>query len=170
MDTDRLLRTYVEDHYAGSAGGLALAKRIAGQNKDNEYGRYAAELVAELERERDDLTALLKRIGSEPPKFRTLAARGAELAGRLKPNGTVISYSPLSRVVELEGMIMGVTGKLGLWRSLLQLVDSDERFDRAEIERLAKQAEGQRSRLEELHDRAAREALASGAAHGEKRA
>lgn len=170
MDRDRLLRTYLEDHYAGSSGGLALAKRIAGQNKDNEYGRYASELVAELEAERDDLTAMLRGIDSEPPKLRTLAARGAELAGRLKPNGTLLSYSPLSRVVELEGMIMGVTGKLEMWRSLLQLVHSDERFARTELERLAEQAEGQRSRLEELHDRAAREALAPGAAQAETRA
>ena len=164
MDREQLLRTYVEDHYAGSSGGRALAQRIAGQNKDNEYGQYAAQLVKELDEERVSLTAMLKRIGSEPPKVRTLAARGGELLGRLKPNGTWISYSPLSRVIELEGMIMGVTGKLMLWRSLLQVVDGDERFDRAEIQRLEKMAEGQRSRLEDLHDRAAREALAAGAA------
>jgi hypothetical protein len=164
MDTEKLLRFYLEDHYAASSGGLALAKRIVGQNESNDYGRALSTLVSELEQERESLTAMLQRVGSEPPKFRTLAVRGAELAGRLKPNGTLVSYSPLSLVVELEGMIMGVTGKLMLWRSLLQIVDGDERFDRAEIERLARMAEAQRSRLEDLHDRAAREALAAGAA------
>src|SRR4051794_32297540 len=50
--------------------------------------------------------------------LKTIAARVGERIGRLKPNGNLLSYSPLSRVVELEGLALGVTGKQGLWRAL----------------------------------------------------
>ena len=56
-------------------------------------------------------------------------------------------------------MIMGVTGKLELWNSLLANADSDSRLDRAELETLRDRAEDQRRRLGELHARAAREAF-----------
>lgn len=164
MDGERLLGIYLADHYAGAAGGLALARRIAGQNKSSDYGREMEQIVNEIESDRRALGGILDRVGTGRPRFRTLAARGGELAGRLKPNGTLISYSPLSRVIELEGMIMGVTGKLELWRSLLEVEAGDTRLDRGELEALAKRAEDQRARLERLHARAAREALGSGAA------
>ena len=34
----------------------------------------------------------------------------AEKAGRLKLNGSLLTYSPLSRLVELEGLSLGVEG------------------------------------------------------------
>jgi hypothetical protein len=62
-------------------------------------------------------------------------------------------------VLELEGLIMGVTGKLQLWRSLLDARGDDARFDPAEVERLRERAEDQRRRLEQLHAQAARPAF-----------
>ena len=35
-----------------------------------------------------------------------------EKLSRLKPNGALIAYSPLDRVVELEGLTVGITGKI----------------------------------------------------------
>ena len=46
-----------------------------------------------------------------------------EKAGRLKMNGELFEYSPLSRLVEFEGLTLGVTGKLSLWKVLEQLTD-----------------------------------------------
>jgi hypothetical protein len=40
-------------------------------------------------------------------------AVGAERLGRLKPNGRLVRYSPLSRFVELDILAMGIEGKKG---------------------------------------------------------
>jgi hypothetical protein len=49
-----------------------------------------------------------------------------------------------------------VSGKLQLWRSLLEARSQDSRFDVAALERLRERAEEQRRQLEELHARAAK--------------
>jgi len=75
----------------------------------------------------------------------------------LKLNARWRDYSPLSRLLELEGLMLGVTGKLGLWRSLRgQLGDSVDGID---LSLLEARAAAQRDRLEDLRLRAAAEAL-----------
>jgi hypothetical protein len=73
-----------------------------------------------------------------------------EKVGRLKPNGQLLQFSPLSRVVEIEGLITGVGGKLSLWRTLLELAERDVRLDTGELEVLAGRAEDQLLRLQAL--------------------
>jgi len=63
-----------------------------------------------------------------------------EKAGRLKLNGRLSGYSPLSRLVELEGLWVGVEGKLSM---------------------LLARAEEQLRRLDDHRGPAAREALAA---------
>ncbi len=62
--------------------------------------------------------------------------------------------------MELEGLLTGITGKKGLWVALLELVETEPRLDRERLERLRDRAEDQRSRVEELREKAAREAFA----------
>ena len=63
--------------------------------------------------------------------------------------------------MELEGLALGVTGKLGLWKALRELVDEEPRLDAAELDRLRERAERQQAELEEHRLRAAREAFRS---------
>jgi len=72
--------------------------------------------------------------------------------GRLKLNGQLRGYSPLSRLLELEGLAMGLSGQLGLWRSMLELGIEQTGFD---FERLATETAAHRSTVEELHRLAA---------------
>ncbi len=62
-------------------------------------------------------------------------------------------YSPLSRVVELELLLLGITGKSRLWTLLAELVG--ERSG-ADFNALIARAEDQRSRVAELQIQAAR--------------
>ena len=66
-----------------------------------------------------------------------------EKLGRLKLNGELLQSSPLSRVVELEGLLTGVSGKLSLWRTLLELAPQDDRLEAGELDVLATRAEDQ---------------------------
>ena len=55
-------------------------------------------------------------------------------------------------MVELEGLLTGITGKIGLWVALLQIAPSEPRLDAARLERLRERAESQRATVEELRE------------------
>jgi hypothetical protein len=90
-----------------------------------------------------------------PPSRRR--RRGSEKIGRLKPNGRLVRYSPLSRLVELEFLSIGITGKLGMWRLLQRVLDDP--LTSADLASLIERAERQRSEVDEYRVRAAAEAF-----------
>src|SRR5215213_6084471 len=141
----KLLGTYLNDHLAGSTVGLELAKRARGSNEGTEYGETLQKLMEAFEIKRD--------------RPKVLAAWAGEKLGRLKPNGRLFSYSPLSRLIELELLALGIGGKLSLWEALSEVADEDARLDRAELGRLSERAERQRAEVWQLRQRAAGEAL-----------
>ena len=82
-----------------------------------------------------------------------------EKVARLKLNGQLRGYSPLSRVVELEALSVGVAGKLALWQSLSRSRASSERLSGFDLDHLSERARRQRSEIEDQRVRAAREAF-----------
>jgi hypothetical protein len=159
-DVSDMLRTYLQDHHAGSTVGLELARRAAGSNEDTEYGTELARIADEIAEDRVTLEQVMDRLGVKASAIKDAAGWTAEKFGRLKPNNSLFSYSPLSRVVELEGLVIGVTGKLALWESLRTAVG--ESLDGIEFAALSERAADQRSRLEALRKRAAAEAFQAG--------
>ena len=155
----KLLGIYLNDHLAGSTAGVELARRAAGSNEGNEYGAFLSVLAGEIQEDRDSLKDIMRRLeyGEDIPK--KIGAWTFEKIGRLKPNGQLTGYSPLSRVVELEGLALGITGKLALWKSLQELVDEEPRLDAAELARLRERAERQQHDVEGHRLRAVREAF-----------
>ena len=152
------LSIYLNDHFGGATGGFELAKRAAGANEGNEYGAFLTELVEELEGERETLRALIEELGYSVDPLKAGAGWVAEKFGRLKLNGSLLSYSPLSRLIELEGLTIGVTGKLSMWRNLRASVGPSVKS--ADLDALIAQAESQLARLDPLRTSAAAEAFA----------
>ena len=74
---------------------------------------------------------------------------------RLKPNDAFVSPSPLSRLIELEAMALGVEGKLSMWRSL-EIAGIDAGLD---LPLLIEQAAAQREGLEQYRREAAASVL-----------
>jgi hypothetical protein len=70
--------------------------------------------------------------------------------GRLKLNGTVLRRSPLSDLIELEAMRLGIEGKGCLWRSLRMLAGTDSRLETSEFEELETRAHAQIYELETM--------------------
>jgi hypothetical protein len=157
---EKLLRIYLQDHHAGSAAGLELARRMRGSNKGNEYGEAMAKIADEIAADQKALEGVMDDLGFGTDRIKDIGAWALEKAGRLKLNGQITGYSPLSRVVELEGLLSGITAKIALWVALLQLAAEEPRLDAARIERLRERGESQRATVEELRQRAAREAFA----------
>ena len=118
-----------------------------------------AAIAHAIEEDREALVRIMERVGARKRRWRQAGAWLGERLARAKPNGALLGYSPLSRVLELEGMIMGVTGKLELWRSLRELSRGDSRLSAEELDALAGRAEEQRALLEVLHSRAATDAF-----------
>ena len=156
---EKHLRIYLQDHLAGSTTGLELARRVHGENEGNEYGDALAKIADEIEADRRALQGIMEDFGFGPDKLKNIGAWTVEKAGRLKMNGQITGYSPLSRMEELEGLLTGITGKQALWVALLQLAPDEPRLDAARLERLRDRAESQRETVEGLRERAAREAF-----------
>jgi hypothetical protein len=158
MDRKRL-GIYLNDHLAGATVGLELAKRARGSNRGSEYGDVLEQVAREIEEDRDTLQGLMESLEIGRDRSKVAFGWAAEKVGRLKPNGQLTGYSPLSRLIELESLALGITGKLSLWEALTELAEEDVRLDRDELSRLAQRAERQRSEVWRLRQRAAREAL-----------
>jgi hypothetical protein len=99
----------------------------------------------------------MSAVGVGEDHLKSIAARVAERLGRLKLNGSIVSYSPLSRLVELEGLSIGVEGKRLLWKVLAER--RDPALADFDFEALIARAESQRDRLEQLRLEAAELAL-----------
>lgn len=157
-----LLAIYLNDHLAGATAGHELARRTAASNRSSPYGPYLDELAREIDADRRSLLRIMSTLNVRKDPLKICAAWGAEKVARLKPNGRLRSYSPLSRVVELEGLALGVRGKLGLWRSLQRLQPQLAGVDQAELTALCERAEAQLGRLEDLRLDAVSEAFSNG--------
>jgi hypothetical protein len=155
---NKLLAIYLNDHLAGATLGVGLARRMRAANQgDPEFGPELAEICAEIEGDRETLEAVMGQLGVNQGRLKPLAAVLGERLGRLKLNGRLWGYSPLSRLDELELLQLGVVGKRGLWQALEHTHSAD--LGGFELDALAERATGQLKRLESLHRKAATLAL-----------
>jgi hypothetical protein len=158
---DDLLAIYLQDHLAGSTFGTELARRIRNENEGTELGEYLARVTREIEEDRAALTSIMDALDVHANPLKNTLFWTAEKALRLKPNGSLTSYTPLSRVLELESLISGVNGKLALWQALRVIAERDTRLDPARLDELAARATAQEAGLRE-HQRAAAKAAFAG--------
>lgn len=157
---DRLLAIYLNDHLAGATLGVELARRLRSSNRgDAEMGEPLAKICAETEADLETLIRLMERLGVDRNPVKPALAKAAERLGRLKLNGRLRSYSPLSRVLELEGLSGLIGGKIQLWNALEQ--SFGETLDGFDFHALAERADNQGQRVEDLHLAAAQRALPS---------
>ena len=143
-DRERLLRLYLDDHRAGAAGGVALARRMLKENPDNYLTATMRELTDEIQHDREVLDDVIARLGHSPNRIKMAMGAAGSWMARLKANGYIRKYSPLSRLEEFEMLSAGIMSKASLWQSCelslarrpeLAGVDFDELFQRAESQR-----------------------------------
>ena len=159
-DSPRLVRLYLRDHDAASKGGLQLLRRTHASNVDTPFGPVLAQLLAEVEEDAAALRRIAASVGVGADPVKRAAAWIAVTLGGLKSNARILRYSPLSRVYEFEGLMVGVRAKRALWRALQVVARTDLRIDGNELEHLEARADLQLRALDDLHASAA--ALAFG--------
>ena len=154
---DRLLRIYLSDHFAGSAIARSRCSYAAANNRRNEFGAFLERLLGDIDEDRETLRRVMGRIGAKPSPMKVGAGAVLERLSRLKPDGQVRGYSPLTRLLEFETLSIGVEGKRLLWVVLRELGKASlAEFDFDALERRAVE---QRKGIEQQRRAAARLAL-----------
>jgi len=111
-----LLGIYLNDHLAGATGGLALFRRATSSAQGASKAELA-ELTQQVTQDRQSLLALMHRLGVPVRHYKVAAGWALEKAGWLKTNGRLLHRSPLSDLVELEALVLGVQGKAAGFRA-----------------------------------------------------
>lgn len=158
--SDRYLAIYLNDHLAGSVAGIELARRARSSNEGTEIGTVLAELCTEFEADREALREAMRQLEIGEDRVKPALGWMGEKLGRLKPNGQLRGYSPLSRVLELEGLMIGIAGKRMLWRSLER--SRRDRLPGLDLAGLVARAESQQQRVQACHLKAVEIAFGAG--------
>jgi hypothetical protein len=151
---DRLLGIYLRDHHAASAGGVALARRALGASHP---------LAEQVAADRKTLEKVMRQLDVAPSALKVGLVRLGERVGRLKLNGRLIKRSPLSSVVELETLVVGIRGKEALWTALRT---ADVGLQGIDLDALVESAQRQASEVDELRLSAATVAFGEAPARG----
>jgi hypothetical protein len=146
----RLLGIYLNDHYLGANAGRSLAHRAAKNHAGAPAAAQLRALAEDIDQDLDSLTAIMRSLAITPSKLRAVAGMAAERVGRLKLNGHVLTRSPLSSVVELEGLRTGVAAKNAAWAALRGIADGNPRLDAVQLDELLARAQNQLETLERL--------------------
>jgi hypothetical protein len=157
--TSKYLGIYLNDHLAGSTSALELLKRAIKEHEGTDLGRYLAGLREEILADRRTLEQIMNELGVSQDPVKRAGAWAGEKLGRLKPNGQVRGRSPLTPLIELEFLSMGIEGKRLLWKALDHVAADRVGHDR--LSHLLSRAKEQRKSLEPWRLRAAERAAAA---------
>jgi hypothetical protein len=152
----RYLRIYMNDQLALGVGWRELARRSQRANDGTELGDALERVAGGIAEDVATFQAIMRRLGIRPSRVKPALAIAAERAGRLKPNGHVRSYSPLSRFVELDALVMGIDEKRRLWANLRDLAEVGAVLPDIDFDALVRRAERQRDELLPFHASAGR--------------
>ncbi len=157
----KYLAIYLNDHLMGSTTGTQLVQRIASEHKGTDLGRFAEGLAPEIEQDRDALLEIMDLLGASRDPAKVALGWVSEKAARLKPNGELRGTSPLTPLIELESLSLGIEGKRSLWIALSHTDAVSGQIGRDRLTELIARAEDQRERVEVHRRAAARQAFAA---------
>ena len=153
------LDSYLNDHLAGSISALGLIAHWAEVNKGESLGGFFLEIEREIKADQDTLRDIMRTLGVEESKVRKAGAWAAEKFGRAQLIIAGDEPGTLGLVLTLEGLIMGVTGKKMLWRTLAaEKLPQLNGYDFDELQHLAEQ---QIQKIEAERVRAAQQAFSN---------
>jgi hypothetical protein len=149
------LETYLSDHLSGSIVAIALARRRASSQGDDEIGTELRRFAAEVERDQRTLRDVIASFDAAPSMVKELIASGTAWVDSIR---SVLNLPGAPNLVrDLELLIIGVRGKKLLWRVLEAVgVDTDPSLHDLQV-----RAAAQISSLEVLHARAVEQEFGS---------
>ncbi len=158
-DVRRVQSIYLDDHWAGAAAGSALAARVSKENAGSPWGADLASIANQIRADRQTLAEIRRHLHSTGGGLKEAVALVGERLARLKPNGKFLQYSPLSRVLEIEALIAGVSAKQRLWVALQTFDREGDLLGDFDLEDLETRALSQLEWLCSIHEAASTEAF-----------
>lgn len=158
-DRKHLLGIYMNDQLAAGVAWRELARRSAGSNAGTELGTAVAHVAEEIAADVETFERIMDRLQIPRSRVKPALAIAAERVGRLKLNGRLRGYSPLSRFVELEVLAAGIEGKKILWQTMRDLAGLAERLPDVDFDELIARADRQRELIESHRRETGRRAL-----------
>jgi hypothetical protein len=158
---DTYLEIYLNDQFALGIAWRELARRSAHSNRGTDVGAALERVSIGIAEDVDTFRGVMRALRVRTSPVKPWLAWGAERLGRLKPNGRLRTYSPLSRFEELEFLAMGIDGKKQLWVTLRDLAGLAARLPDTDFDDLIRRAQQQRDELEPHRVRAGTDAFAA---------
>ncbi|WP_139209759.1 hypothetical protein [Microlunatus flavus] len=148
----------LRNHQAGGRAAVDLFGRAASAQGARPWADGLRRLREEAREDLDFNEAVMRRLGVSSSPVQVAGTRLTERLGRLKPNGRLVRRSPLSDVVELEGLIATVHVKIAGWQAA-RTGDFLTAEERGRLDVLEARARTQAERLVEMHREAAADVL-----------
>jgi hypothetical protein len=129
---DKRLRIYLDDHLALMVAEIGLIGRCWWSNRSTPLGEFLQKLENEVKAQKSIVVDMIQRIGGKKTiesRVKQGAAWFAEKLGRLKLNDSLLTYSDLSRVIELEAMSAAAQERIVLWDSIDYVAADDARLE-----------------------------------------
>ncbi|MGH2772885.1 MAG: hypothetical protein ACRDIU_07105 [Actinomycetota bacterium] len=120
---DKLLKVYLNDHLALMIGSERLAGRCRSSNSGLTLAGYLQDLMGEIRTDVNTVRRILTSLDARESRVKVVLVKIGEKIGRLKLNGRLTGYSPLSRVVELQQLLLLRSATESLWSTLREVPD-----------------------------------------------
>ncbi len=151
------LDSYLNDHLAGSVGALELIDHWIDICHGKPLAMFFAEIRNEISRDQETLRDLMHALGAKESNVRQAGAWAAEKLSRVTFAVAGDEVGGLGLGLALETLVMGITGKKLLWRTL-GAVDMAQ-LQGINFTQLEQRADEQIERIEIVRLRAVRDAL-----------
>ena len=151
------LSVYLNDHFAGSAAALELMDTLIESKADGGLETFFVDLRNEIQADQDTLKKLMDHLGVSENKLKGITAWFMGKAGGIKLHTT--NNNELGLLESLEGLVLGITGKKGLWRALAVVIQPEDAIQEFDFNRLEMRADEQCKAVEAKRMEAARRIL-----------
>ncbi len=141
------LATYLHDHLAGSRFAIELLTSLQQQYKDQPLGEFARVLEIDVTADQETLQKIINSVGRTHLDLKEAAGWFAEKAAQLKLRDDHASGG-IGTFEALETLMLGIRGKLALWRVLPLARKVNPRILNLDFDKLAASAEEQSARVE----------------------
>ncbi|MDQ6765265.1 MAG: hypothetical protein M3Z22_04080 [Verrucomicrobiota bacterium] len=157
------LPSYLSDHLSGSVGALELLENLIRSYEQEPLGLFFRELRSDVAADKEQLEALIARLGFSESPLRKASAWILEKFSRVKLSPDRADENAMELFLALEALVLGINGKNELWRALAAASENVAGLRSPDYSELQRRAEAQAERVEEKRRDLARRVFAADA-------
>jgi hypothetical protein len=140
------LITYLNDHLGGAQIAVQVLEAMRDQHDDQRFREFASVLLPEIQVDDRTLRSIANKIGPGPSAVKEAGGWLLEKFARLKLGHTGSTNFEMFESLEL--LVLGIHGKLCLWKALQVASRLDSRLREYNFEELVSRAHQQYDKVE----------------------